>query len=876
MPSSQTTPSTPAQQNELMLKALTAALSGDKKSIPTWNGSVETLRPWLRQLSYWELDNNVPKTRWGIKLLQSFTDGSAPRKIAETVDLSVVLSEQGYGTILTEIMTKYGPFLEAIGPAAIDHFFYGFERSRQESFSNYIAAKEVALQELEAQLGEKVPPRIAGRVLLRGANLSEQQRENLAIKYNALLTFDQIARALRPLDRPEALVGKVSKTFLMGRSEATEQSEAFHEGEHEDLEEEEELLFEEDEPESDGEGNLTYLVFDPSREYTEEETQYIWAYNSAYRDVRKDLQARRKGRQFFKPKDSAQRNKKGVRTDGHEAVVDTAAEEAVIGSSAMQRLTQALARHGLQPRPASGATVTCSGIGGSAKILGIWDIPIGVCRSNGLIRATEIEDSGSFETPFLLPVSYQELVGAVIDLDRSTFKLRNGRKTMMKRTPSGHRAISILEFGGRWALPEALRAELHLDGENPFVLPLDKKSSRFQQKPGVAVWLKKGDETIFAGTLSGPRQTLVQPHEIFSPSTISSLGPSRCTYACFEDQHHMTIADLWGSVHDRQLPFWLDEWKHRLAFLHRSTIAITMQSRILECIVKEEQQEAKVKKESKKPLLSTQQRVNAWQRMVRMILWMIGNANVEYAANYLMTRHSISELQHEADEREKARLELERQKAQKARMIRRGIGQPLSRSVACKTWHAEPAACAHSDDKLRQRAGRGHFWWTCLDCGSRWERLEAQQDRQINAPSSSSHADEAAGSTVTVINTSSKVAYPKILPAPRYRPDLSDLKLKEEKSPEKSTWPRHVTVREMMMIAANQPPEEPSPMKTPGPIPAGSVKEEPRTPRRRQSSGVRPMQERARQKRSEHSPPPEQFEICSSEEDNPWTNVTTP
>ena len=130
-------------------------------------------------------------------------------------------------------------------------------------------------------------------------------------------------------------------------------------------------------------------------------------------------------------------------------------------------------------------------------------------------------------------------------------------------------------------------------------------------------------------------------------------------------------------------------------------------------------------------------------------------------------------------------------------MIRRGIGQPLSRSVACKTWHAEPAACAHSDDKLRQRAGRGHFWWTCLDCGSRWERLEAQQDRQINAPSSSSHADEAAGSTVTVINTSSKVAYPKILPAPRYRPDLSDLKLKEEKSPEKSTWPRHVTVREM-------------------------------------------------------------------------------
>ena len=185
-------PSTPQQQNELMLKALTAALSGDKKSIPSWNGSVETLRPWLRQLSYWELDNNVPRSRWGIKLLQSFTDGSAPRKIAETLDLSIVLSEQGYGSILTEIMTKYGPYLEAIGPAAVDHFFYGFERSRQESFSTYIAAKEIALHELEAQLGEKVPPRIAGRVLLLGANLSEQQRENLAIRYNALLKLQEL------------------------------------------------------------------------------------------------------------------------------------------------------------------------------------------------------------------------------------------------------------------------------------------------------------------------------------------------------------------------------------------------------------------------------------------------------------------------------------------------------------------------------------------------------------------------------------------------------------------------------------------------------------------------------------------------------------
>ena len=72
----------------------------------------------------------------------------------------------------------------------------------------------------------------------------------------------------------------------------------------------------------------------------------------------------------------------GVQTQGHEAVVDTAAEEAVIGSTAMLRLREQLAQHGLQPVQASGATVTCAGIGGSAKIVGVFDIPVGVASTN--------------------------------------------------------------------------------------------------------------------------------------------------------------------------------------------------------------------------------------------------------------------------------------------------------------------------------------------------------------------------------------------------------------------------------------------------------------------------------------------------------------
>ena len=239
---------------DALLRALQIAVTGEKKSPPTWGGSADSLRPWLKSLALWEMDNHLPRHEWGVVLLQCFSEGSAPRKIAETIETSVLLSEEGYGAILSAIMTKYTPFLEAVGPAAIGNFFYQAERSRNDSFSTYIAAKELARQELEAQVGERVPDKIAGRILLKHANLTDQQRENLAIKRNALLNFDQVAAALRPLDRPEALTNRVAKTFLTTDYGSEPNSTWDHDVGLGAEEEEEELIADLDmiDPESDG------------------------------------------------------------------------------------------------------------------------------------------------------------------------------------------------------------------------------------------------------------------------------------------------------------------------------------------------------------------------------------------------------------------------------------------------------------------------------------------------------------------------------------------------------------------------------------------------------------------------------------------------
>ncbi|CAE7807967.1 aat, partial [Symbiodinium microadriaticum] len=97
----------------------------------------------------------------------------------------------------------------------------------------------------------------------------------------------------------------------------------------------------------------------------------------------------------------------GVRTGSGQGLVDSAAEEGVIGSGAFARLKDALTQQGLRPIQVRGPAGACAGIGGNAQVLGIWDVPI------------------------------------------------------------GHRAISVVEFAGRWQLPR----EMQRGGKDPFQLP---------------------------------------------------------------------------------------------------------------------------------------------------------------------------------------------------------------------------------------------------------------------------------------------------------------------------------------------------------------------------------------------------------------------
>ena len=120
--------------------------------------------------------------------------------------------------------------------------------------------------------------------------------------------------------------------------------------------------------------------------------------------------------------------------------------------------------------------------------------------------------------------------------------------------------------------------------------------------------------------------------------------------------------------------------------------------------------------ERKKILDKPQMAEARWKRLVLAVMLIFKNMRNELVMEYLTQRQEIDLPDFEDDRKKHVKSQSVDPTQWKVRM---GIGKPLSRSVAQKSWQRDPDSCPHPEDQLRHRAGRGHFWYTCLGCGSR-------------------------------------------------------------------------------------------------------------------------------------------------------------
>ena len=132
----------------------------------------------------------------------------------------------------------------------------------------------------------------------------------------------------------------------------------------------------------------------------------------------------------------------GVTTQSHHGIVDSAAQDGVIGKLALERLEEALRSRGLKPRW-SDRVVRTKGIGGEARGIGVCELPLSIGGVAGVMEAAVVEG----EVPLLLPVKLLKQLRSVINLDEEVLELRALNLTLpMHRLPSGHYTINVLDL----------------------------------------------------------------------------------------------------------------------------------------------------------------------------------------------------------------------------------------------------------------------------------------------------------------------------------------------------------------------------------------------------------------------------------------------
>ena len=105
--------------------------------------------------------------------------------------------------------------------------------------------------------------------------------------------------------------------------------------------------------------------------------------------------------------------------------MDTAAEDGCVGYSQLDQVIRSLAKHQQTwiwtQKPGEDSTrPSCTGTGGGAKWAGTIELPVGIAKLNGLLKANVIQDSAEDPSPLLLPINLLETPGFDIKLKKKS------------------------------------------------------------------------------------------------------------------------------------------------------------------------------------------------------------------------------------------------------------------------------------------------------------------------------------------------------------------------------------------------------------------------------------------------------------------------
>ena len=246
-----------------------------------------TFARWLKELRLWEYETEIPKEKWGVKLLRQLT-GSA-RATADNLSFEDIACEKGMDNLVKALTDHFSPHLESSLPQAFESAIYGEPRGGRESFGDYVIRMEYAFKELERQ---KVPLHeiAVGYVMFRHANLNEVQQSQMLTWGKGSYDRKTVVENLRRLDKGNFDAKRKGPShYVTETDEAQEDPELMNETYIGDLSP--------DDGESELDEDYVYIGENDMQEVFDED-QMLEAL-ATYQDVRRSLREQRTNRGYY-------------------------------------------------------------------------------------------------------------------------------------------------------------------------------------------------------------------------------------------------------------------------------------------------------------------------------------------------------------------------------------------------------------------------------------------------------------------------------------------------------------------------------------------------------------------------------------------------
>ena len=129
-----------------------------------------------------------------------------------------------------------------------------------------------------------------------------------------------------------------------------------------------------------------------------------------------------------------------------EMLIDTGAQDAMIGVKALDDHAKSLKKYNLKPVRINRHQSSASGVGGETTILGVVQIPVGTAGVNTVLNMRVCEH----DVPPLIPMPWCHKYGLVLDTTKQqchfTALIEGGVSTVYRALPSHHIALNVCEF----------------------------------------------------------------------------------------------------------------------------------------------------------------------------------------------------------------------------------------------------------------------------------------------------------------------------------------------------------------------------------------------------------------------------------------------